>query len=288
MGQEEQKQKDAKLRLRALARQYGDGDATKGSKLIINVATNASDQSTPNASEIDKDKAIIQDLFCTALEITELSKASANEMYDVFKEQSLFERFAARKNGGFNADHDFIDIKGQKNQIENFSGAVKVRHENPKVGFKCMHYAVSEASGFIKITIAKKNSSIEESFGVRTKDKTARAGIEYQAYDEVINMKKRDVYTEVEIPIIDNTEWQPDMEFFIELYDYSVAGKPRLPGDDTQTLVTILDEDFPGTLGFEETDLKVAKGQDYVDVKIVRKQGADGEISCMFRTEQFM
>ena len=209
-------------------------------------------------------------------------------MYEVFKEQSLFERFAARKNGGFNAEHDFIEVKGQKEQIENYSGQVKIRHENPKVGFKCMHYAVSEASGSIKITIAKKNASIEESFGVRTRDKTAKAGHEYTAYDEVINMKKRDVYTEVEIPIIDNTEWQPDMEFYVELYDYSQAGKPRLPGDDTQTLVTILDEDFPGTLGFEETDLKVAKGQDYVDVKIVRKEGADGEISCMFRTEQFM
>ena len=34
--------------------------------------------------------------------------------------------------------------------------------------------------------------------------------------------------------------------------------------------------------------MKVARGQDYVDVKIVRKEGADGEISCMFKTEQFI
>ena len=147
------------------------------SKIIINVATNGSDTSSPAAVEADKDKKSIQELFCTALEITDLSKASANEMYDVFKEQSLFERFAARKNNGLAAEQDFIDVKGQKNQIENYSGAVKIRHENPKVGFKCMHYAVSEASGFIKITIAKKNSSIEETIGVRTRDKTARAGL---------------------------------------------------------------------------------------------------------------
>ena len=34
----------------------------------------------------------------------------------------------------------------------------------------------------------------------------------------------------------------------------------RLPGDDTRCKVTILDEDFPGCLGFECTDITVKKG----------------------------
>ena len=33
----------------------------------------------------------------------------------------------------------------------------------------------------------------------------------------------------------------------------------KLPGDDTRCKVTILDEDFPGCLGFENTDLFVFK-----------------------------
>lgn len=59
----------------------------------------------------------------------------------------------------------------------------------------------------------------------------------------------------------------------------------RLSGDDTRCKVTILDEDFPGTLGFELTDIRVSKNQDKVDVTIVRMEGSDGTISCMIRTE---
>lgn len=31
----------------------------------------------------------------------------------------------------------------------------------------------------------------------------------------------------------------------------------RLPGDDTRCKVTILDEDFPGTIQFEDTDIRI-------------------------------
>lgn len=59
----------------------------------------------------------------------------------------------------------------------------------------------------------------------------------------------------------------------------------RLNGDDTRCKVTILDEDFPGSLGFELTDIRVTKNSEKVDVTIVRLEGADGTISCMIRTE---
>ena len=57
------------------------------------------------------------------------------------------------------------------------------------------------------------------------------------------------------IKIIDNNDWQPDLDFGVELYDPSSPdGKmSRLYGNDTFTRITILDEDFPGTLKFDET-----------------------------------
>jgi len=61
----------------------------------------------------------------------------------------------------------------------------------------------------------------------------------------------------VHVPIIDNEEWDPDLDFCVELYDLQT--EERLPGDDTQCRVTILDEDFPGTLGFEITSLSVSR-----------------------------
>jgi len=50
-------------------------------------------------------------------------------------------------------------------------------------------------------------------------------------------------------------------------------------------MVTILDEDFPGQIGFETTDVRVSHKQEKVEIKIVRNQGADGNISCMYETE---
>jgi len=53
---------------------------------------------------------------------------------------------------------------------------------------------------------------------------------------------------------------------------------------DTKTRVTILDEDFPGTLGFENTSLIVSKNQRTLDLVINRTNGSDGKINCTVRT----
>jgi solute carrier family 8 (sodium/calcium exchanger) len=85
------------------------------------------------------------------------------------------------------------------------------------------------------------------------------------------------------VPIIDDSDWNPDLDFFVELYDPATMN--RLVGEDTRTKVTILDEDFPGTIGFASTDIRVATNQEWVEIKLVRNDGADGNISCMFETE---
>lgn len=66
-------------------------------------------------------------------------------------------------------------------------------------------------------------------------------------------MKKRDIEKTVEIIIHDNQDWQPDLDFYVELYDTKTH--QTLHGDDTVCKVTILDEDFPGKLGFELTEI---------------------------------
>jgi hypothetical protein len=60
-----------------------------------------------------------------------------------------------------------------------------------------------------------------------------------------------------EVPIVDDEEWEPDLDFAIELYDPNTEESDKLAGDDTKCIVTILDEDFPGTIGFECTDVTV-------------------------------
>ena len=59
--------------------------------------------------------------------------------------------------------------------------------------------------------------------------------------------------------LIDNDGCQPDLDFYVELYDPitgdRLEGDDRLPGDDTKCKVTILDDDFPGKLGFNITEV---------------------------------
>jgi len=91
-------------------------------------------------------------------------------------------------------------------------------------------------------------------------------------------MNATETEKQIEITIIDNNEWEPDLDFLVELYEIDAPGKERLQGDDTQTRVTILDEDFPGTLGFNITDIRVDKKQEKVDILIKRSEGSDGRI----------
>jgi len=73
-------------------------------------------------------------------------------------------------------------------------------------------------------------------------------------------MGRKENEKKILIPIVDDVEWEPDLDFYVELYDPNKdpsEGNDRLPGDDTRCKVTILDEDFPGTLGFKTTELRV-------------------------------
>ena len=83
---------------------------------------------------------------------------------------------------------------------------------------------------------------------------TAKPGSEYTPIDKIVDMKAADKEMTFQIAIIDNHDWQPDLDFRVELYDplYN-QGMCRFPGDDTVTKITILDEDFPGQLSFDES-----------------------------------
>jgi len=107
--------------------------------------------------------------------------------------------------------------------------------------------------------VKKKVPGKEFSFGIRTVENTAREGSEYERTDRIISFKKTEDEKMVPIKIFDNNEWQPDLEFNVELYDPTKDKMATMPGYDTKTKVTILDEDFPGTLGFEETSIVVSK-----------------------------
>ena len=93
-------------------------------------------------------------------------------------------------------------------------------------------------------------------------------------------MEKRETERTFEIKIFDDNMWEPDLDFYVELYDPKSCDDQGVPekmiGDDSTCKITILDEDFQGTLTFESTDVKVYKGQLKLQLKVLRLNGADG------------
>ena len=82
-----------------------------------------------------------------------------------------------------------------------------------------MHYSVTESNGTVDIAISKKINNREFTFGVRTKEGSATAGKDYEHFDDVIRMAASEVEFKLSVPIIDNNEWEPDLDFIVELYD---------------------------------------------------------------------
>ena len=149
-----------------------------------------------------------------------------------------------------------------------------------------MHYSVTESAGTVKVVILRKMKEQEFTFGVRTREDTAKVGRDFDGIDNVITFRGAEEERTIEIKIHDDDEWNPDNDFFIELYD--IKTKKRLMGDDTQCKVTILDEDCPGKLVFAQTEVHGSRKNDKVAVTINRIEGTDCKISCVVRTEAFI
>lgn len=115
-------------------------------------------------------------------------------------------------------------IKGSKGQLDHDEQARKhVKVENDVVGFKCLHYSVTESNGHVEVTIVKKRLNQELVVGVRTRDDTAVSPKDYKEINETIQFGIRDHEMKIEIPIVDDEEWNPDLEFWVELYDPAKA-----------------------------------------------------------------
>ena len=230
----------------------------------------------------EKDLRQVQMWYKDILETTELNSITIDTLSTLLQPESLFERFAYRKSHALGGSTEFLSLKGQKFQVEN-APINPIQDQNPNIAFKCMHYSVTESAGTVKVTIEKKAENMEMKFGVRTQEGTAKYGRDFDGIDQIITMKMSENEATVDIRIHDDDEWNPDNDFYVELYD--VNTKKKLYGDDTQCKVTILDEDFPGTIQFGETDVRVSKGATEVEIDVERVDGSDGNIGCMISTE---
>lgn len=86
--------------------------------------------------------------------------------------------------------------------------------------------------------------------------------------------------------INDDDNWEPDEDFLVKLINPDTG--ENLKGKDTTTKVTIIDDDKPGQVAFEETKGHIkalaAEKNTTVEVVLTRKNGCDGLVEVGFET----
>lgn len=132
----------------------------------------------------EKDMRQVQMWYKDILDTKDLNSISLETFSQILEPDSLFERFAYRKAHAIGGSAEFLSLKGQKFQIEN-APINPVQETNPNIGFKCMHYSVTESAGTVKIQIVKKQAAmkLEQKVGVRTTEGTAKYGRDFDGID---------------------------------------------------------------------------------------------------------
>ena len=83
---------------------------------------------------------------------------------------------------------------------------------------------------------------------------------------------------------MDDDGWEPDEDFFVQLFD---ENDQELKGDDTKCRVTIIDDDKPGNIQFEERKkISVAASEHTARVVISRVKGSDGVVTVDYETKE--
>lgn len=86
-----------------------------------------------------------------------------------------------------------------------------------------------------------------------------------------------------EVVIFDDDNWEPDEDFFCQLY--SVDHGEELTGQDTKTKITIIDDDKPGQIVFAEAKaVQALASEEFADIIIQRKNGSDGIVTVDYAT----
>ena len=275
---EKRKRQAAKAALRLLKGRWG-------TKPMIQAAQWKSPQELPTDTKGKQmtmtEKDTVQERYKEYLDPALLEEATLDDLLDILTPDNPVERIAYRKKATVANKHEFVRVgkntKGQfSEEKESSAGAF-----NAAIGFKHLRYSVPESNEFVTVTIEKKINE-DVSFWVRTVDDTATAPGDYEAKNELITMKAHEGSRDIQIAIVDDDQWEPDKDFKVQLREE--LSSELLEGADTECVVTILDEDRPGNIGFKERVVEVRRRDQYAYIELERIDGSDGLISCQATT----
>jgi hypothetical protein len=159
---------------------------------------------------------------------------------------------------------------------------IEDKFKNENYGFNCLHYSVSEASGSLKVMVVNKRGTAG-SVRVVTIDAEAKAGEDYEKVDTILTFNQGEKQKFVEVVIKDDDDWEPDEDFYMQLYHH--PSDEELVGQDTKTRITIIDDDKPGQIYFQESKAVTALATEReCEVVIERRNGSDGVVTVDYVT----
>jgi len=193
-----------------------------------------------------------------------------------------------------NAMKSDAEIVGEHKNRKGMTSTVSLSPEGQAtLEFSTSAYAVKESAKYVEIEVQRSDDlKATVSCRFRTKEGSAKKGDDYVHTEGLLEFEPNVQAKKLQVQIVDDTEWEKAEDFYVELFEESVVsgGGSVVIGPNSVTTVTIIDDDDPGTLAFEQdtvTFLEEANHGDVVPlkIKVVRHHGSKGDISCKVKTE---
>ena len=156
------------------------------------------------------------------------------------------------------------------------------------VGFETSKIECDESCGTVTIKVHR-SGIINEACDIKfdTSNGDAIAGDDYIAASGVLPFAAGEKEKEITITIIDDNEWAPDKHFYVRVFNEAspdqTANTPITFGLATCEVI-ILNDDDPGTCMFETKTVAAINSKKSVDLKIIRKDGYDGNVLVFLKT----
>jgi len=113
----------------------------------------------------------------------------------------------------------------------------------------------------------------------------AVAGDDYIHANGVVSFEPNETEKTIAVKIIDDNEWAPDKHFYVRLFTATAEGEePKTRLTTATVMVTILNDDDPGTITFKEPTTRAIKNKETVQVPVIRKDGYDGNVLVFVKT----
>jgi len=159
--------------------------------------------------------------------------------------------------------------------------------DKPIVAFRSANLTVLESVGTVEVrVIVKGNLKQDATVKYKTRDATAKKGEDYEEAIGSLNFGPGKLEQSFKVKIIKSEGYEHTETFHIDLEELPSDAPLKLGNGKTASIV-IVDEDRPGVLSFEkeQIDFTPQTTDAFVPIKITRKHGTSGTVSCTLCTE---